>query len=96
MKGAKIVNLASTSKRRLIVIGLLPLTVTIAGLAARTTFVVVEELGAYVVLGCQYIDAPVDAIIVMKQALVLKSGAEVPIQMLCARQQSATSLLERH
>ena len=96
MKGAKIVYLASESKHMLNITGLLPLAVTIAGQATRTTFVIVEELGADVIVGFQYIEAAVDEIYVKKRALVLKSCALVPIQRRCARNQSAAPQLERH
>ena len=72
VKEVKIVNLASESKHRLKVIGLLPLTVTIGGKATRTTFVFVNKLRADVILGCQYIDTAVDEINVKKRAQILK------------------------
>ena len=87
---------ASASKHRLNFIDRLPLTVTIADQATRTAFVVIEELGADFILVWQYIDAAVHEINVKRLALVLKSGARVPIQRLCARYQSAVPLLEWH
>ena len=58
--------------------GLLPLTVTIAGQATRTTFVVMEELGVNIILGCQYIYAAMDEINVKKRASILKGSELVP------------------
>ena len=72
MKGSKIIILAIAFKHKLNVTGLLTLTATIRCQAARATFIVVEVLGADVIIGCQYIDMAVEEINVKKRALGLK------------------------
>eukprot|EP00171_Calliarthron_tuberculosum_P021901 IDg21901t1 len=73
------VNLSSASKHRLDVMGLVSLTVTVADLSIRQTFVVVRQLGADVILGCQFIDSAVDFLSVRGRHLILTTGKEVPI-----------------
>ena len=74
VKEAKIVNLATTSKHRLSVIGILPLSVAIGSQATRIYLVVVNKRGADVILGCQYIDTAVDEINVKKGTQGQKNG----------------------
>ena len=96
MKREKIVNLASAWGHKFNVIGLLPPAVTKASNVARTTFIVLEELGTDVIIGCQYIDAAVNEINVSKLGLLGKSDAFVTIQKRCAHHLSSMILLEQH
>ena len=56
---------------------------------------VVEELGADVVQGCQYIDTAVSEINVQKRAIVLSNGDLAPIQRRGAHKPSAAPLYEK-
>lgn len=78
-KSREVVNLSSASKHRLDVLGLIPLTITVADLTIRQTFVVVRQLGADVILGCHFIDKALEFIAVQKRHVILTSGAVVPI-----------------
>lgn len=54
-KSREVVNLSSFSKHRLDVLGLVPLTITVANVNFRQIFVSVRQLGADIILGCQFI-----------------------------------------
>ena len=68
-EGANIAKLASASKRRLNVFGLLHLTIAVGGHVAGTTFLVAEEREADVILVCQYTDAAVGEVEYQEQNL---------------------------
>lgn len=55
------------------------MTITVADVTVRQIFVAVRQLGADIILGCQFIDRAVEYVAVQKRQLILVSGAVVPV-----------------
>ena len=69
-----IVSLASATKHRLDTLGIVTLTVTVAGYTSRQPFVVVKELGTDAILGCTFLDSAVESIHPRKRYALVRNG----------------------
>ena len=69
-----LVNLASATEHRFDTIGIVTLTVTVAGYTSRQPFVVVKELGTDAILGCTFLDSAVESIHPRKRYALLRNG----------------------
>ena len=78
-RSREIINLSSASNHKIDVLGTTLLTVKVGDQLTRTQFVVVRNLGADVILGCQYIDSAVAALNVNHRSLTLRNDDIVPI-----------------
>jgi len=79
MQEREVVNLRSATNHALDGLGIVNLSVTVGSQTVKTPFVVVENLGADVLLGCTYIDYHVKAIVPDERRVHLKNGDSVPI-----------------
>ncbi len=69
----------SVTQHRFDVLGVLRLTVTVAGQTIRQLFTVVRKLGTVAIIGNDFIDSQVESILVRRWVCVLREDITVPI-----------------
>ena len=73
-------SIRDANNRRLKLSGVIPMYVDIGGFQLRTNFLVCSELAVKVILGCDFIQKYVQAILPQKHQVVLRYGGAVAIQ----------------